>query len=315
MSADMVTLKRILIHTTSPSFRRGLISTRDRMLDLHARWRNSTGWTGTLPDFIVVGTQKGGTTELYDRLVQHPNIASAFAKEVHYFDANYDKGVEWYTTFFPRIDADRAKGALPQITGPQITGPQTTRPKITGEASPCYLFHPAVARRVATTVPQAKIILMLRNPVDRAYSHYHHEVRLGFETASFAEAIQQESVRLQGERTKLINNKHYTSDPYMHYSYLRRGIYVEQLRTWFDAFQPEQILVLKSEDFFSDTAAVMRRVYDFLDVPEVVSTAPDRHKSFKYPKMDVDLRRQLSQYFEPYNQQLYTFLDTDFCWG
>ncbi len=300
MTGDMVTLKRILIHTTSPKFRRGLITTRDRMLDLHARWRNTTGWSGSLPNFIVIGTQKGGTTELYDRLVQHPNIASAFAKEVHFFDANFDKGVEWYTTFFPHVEPVAANGAPGRITG---------------EASPCYLFHPAVARRVAATVPHAKIILMLRNPVDRAYSHYHHEVRLGYETASFPEALQQEDARLQGERTKILNNRHYNSDRYMHYSYLRRGIYVEQVRSWFELFPSEQILVLKSEDFFSNTAAIMRRVYDFLGVPHVDAAAPDRHKSFKYPKMDQGLRRQLLEYFEPYNQQLYRFLNTDFCWG
>ena len=107
------------------------------MLDLHARWRNSIGWSGSLPNFIVVGTQKGGTTELYDQLSLHPQIAPSFAKEVHFFDANFNKGIEWYSAFFPRSpDAGRDCHIA----------------SITGEASPCYLFHPDVARRVERDV-------------------------------------------------------------------------------------------------------------------------------------------------------------------
>jgi hypothetical protein len=300
MRGDLVTLKRIVVHTTSPRFRRGLLSTRDRMLDLHARWRNTIGWSGKLPDFIVVGTQKGGTTELYDQLVLHPQIAPSFAKEVHFFDANYSKGTDWYTAFFPRVPE-----------------PHLNRPPgyITGEASPCYLFHPDVARRVNATVPRVKIILLLRNPVDRAYSHYHHEVRLGYETLPFEKALAQEDVRLQGEKAKMLGDKHYYSDRYMHYSYLSRGIYIDQVKSWFDVFPQEQILVLKSEEFFANTSSVMSQVHAFLGVPDVEMMKPERHKSFPYPKMDQSLRQRLLEHFKPYNQELYDYLGRDFCWS
>jgi hypothetical protein len=300
MSGDLVAIKRILIKTTSPSFRRGLISTRDRMLDLHARWRNTIGWSGTLPNFIVVGTQKGGTTELYDQLALHPNIAPAFAKEVHYFDANFDKGVDWYTAFFPRA-LEPYKNNPPEC--------------ITGEASPCYIFHPDVARRVWATVPRVKIILMLRNPVDRAYSHYHHEVRLGYETLPFETAIDREHERLAGEKEKMLEDEHYYSDNYMHYSYLTRGVYVDQVKPWYELFPKEQILLLKSEEFFADTSATMSRVHEFLGVPDVETVKPTRHKSFPYPKMDQSVRRRLIEYFKPFNQQLYDYLDRDFSWA
>ncbi len=300
MRGDLVTLKRIVVHTTSPSFRRGLISTRDRMLDLHARWRNTIGWSGRLPDFIVVGTQKGGTTELYDQLVLHPQIAPSFAKEVHFFDANFSKGTDWYTAFFPRVsetDVNRTSGC------------------ITGEASPCYLFHPDVARRVWATIPHVKIILLLRNPVDRAYSHYHHEVRLGYETLPFEKALAREEVRLQGEKAKMLRDKHYYSNNYMHYSYLNRGIYIDQVKSWFEVFPQEQILVLKSEEFFANTASVMSQVHQFLGVPHVETVKMERHKSFPYPKMDQMLRQRLLEHFEPYNQQLFDYLGRDFCWS
>lgn len=300
MRRDLVTLKRILVRTTSPGFRRGLIDTRDRMLDLHARWRTTIGWAGRLPDFLVVGTQKGGTTELYDQLIQHPLIAPAFAKEVHYFDANYDKGLAWYTAFFPPAPKPHANGSPACITG---------------EASPCYLFHPHVARRVRETVPHVKIILLLRNPADRAYSHYHHEVRLGYETLPFEQAIEQEGVRLRGEKEKLLRDEHYYSSRYMHYSYLSRGVYIDQIKPWFELFPPEQLLVLRSEDFFADTAAVMSQAHAFLGLPDRQITKLDRYKSFPYPKMDPSLRKRLLDYFAPYNQTLYSYLGRDFCWS
>jgi hypothetical protein len=296
MGGDFVALKRVLIRTTSPSFRRGLIGARDKMLDLRARWRNHTGWSGKLPDFVVVGTQKGGTTELYDQLVKHPQIAPAFAKEVHFFDANFSKGPEWYTAFFP--PAHRA-----------------TAVTLTGEASPCYLFHPDAARRAAATVPDARIILLLRNPVDRAYSHYHHEVRIGYETHSFESAIEREQMRLSGEKAKMLREQEYYSDRYMHYSYLSRGIYIQQLHAWYQHFPREQILVLKSEDFYAKTPAVMSQVFEFLGLPDRQSVKLQRHKSFPYPKMEETLRRRLAEYFVPYNQELYDYLGRDFCWS
>lgn len=300
MRGDLVTIKRVLIKTTSPRFRRGLLSTRDRMLDLRARWRNSTGWVGSLPDFIVVGTQKGGTTELYDQLSLHPQIVPSFAKEVHFFDANYSKGIEWYSAFFPR---------RPERT------PDSCLMPITGEASPCYLFHPDVARRVQETLPDVKIILMLRNPADRAYSHYHHEVRLGYETLPFEQAIAGECARLDGEKAKMMSDDCYYSDRYMHYSYLTRGIYVDQVKSWFETFPQEQILLLKSEEFFTNTSLVMGQVHNFLGVAEVEPPKLERHKSFPYPKMDKAMRQQLVEYFEPYNHKLYEYIGRDFCWS
>jgi hypothetical protein len=269
-------------------------------LDLHARWRNTTGWSGTLPDFIVVGTQKGGTTELYDQLAQHPQIAPSFAKEVHFFDANYSKGIDWYTAFFPRLAG---------------SGAGATEGCITGEASPCYLFHPDVARRVKATLPAVKIILLLRNPADRAYSHYHHEVRLGYETLPFEEALARETMRLMGEKARMLTDENYYSERYMHYSYQSRGLYLEQVQSWFETFPQEQILLLKSEDFFGNTQTIMRQVHSFLGVKEIEVKKLNRHKSFPYPKLDPDLRRRLLDYFEPYNQVLYEYVGRDFCWS
>lgn len=299
MQSDFIALKKLIIKTTSPGMRRGLLQTRDRMLDYHARWRNLNGWLGSLPNFLIVGTQKGGTTELYDQLSHHPNITPAFVKEVHFFDLNYDKGVDWYSTFFPqRVES---QGNYP---GEYVTG----------EASPCYIFHPAVAQRARATVPHAKIIMLLRNPVNRAYSHYHHEVRLGYETLPFEEAIAQEPNRLRGEKEKMLADDTYPGDYYMHYSYQARGQYIEQIERWREYFPASQLLVLPSEAFYGDITGALRTVCEFLEIAPIQPVKLAQHKSFPYPKMDPGMRQYLRQYFAPYNHRLFDYLGQEFAW-
>ena len=142
-----------------------------------------------LPDFLIIGTQRGGTTSLYNYLVEHPGIGAASIKEVHFFDTpHFKQGLAWYRGHFPsafqRYYVERS----------------LKHGFVTGEASPYYLFHPHAPKRVAGLMPQMKLIVMLRNPVDRAYSHYHHEVAGGHEKlATFEEAIACEDERLAGE--------------------------------------------------------------------------------------------------------------------
>ncbi len=305
MTKDFVFLKELLIRYAAPSVRRNLISSRDKIVDVNARVRMLAMPKGALPHFVVVGTQKGGTTQMYDELIRHSQIAPALVKEVHFFDDNYRKGEAWYHTFFPAA----ASSAIP--TDQSAAGSSAV---VTGEASPCYLFHPWAAQRMQETIPDAKIIVMLRDPVKRAYSHYHHEVRLGYETLPFVEAIEREEERLRGEREKMLNNPLYRGDCYMHYSYLARGRYIEQLPAWYEHFAPEQILVLSSEEFFQNTDKVLTQVFAFLGLPAQSWTRQKSHKSFSYPAMPAEAAAYLTQYFAPYNQQLYSFLNTDLGW-
>jgi len=300
MNGDFVTIKRIVIKTTSPGVRRRLLFARDKFLDYHARWRHMNGWGGSLPDFLIVGTQKGGTTELYDQLTRHPRVMASLTKEVHFFDVNYHRGLGWYSTFFPAR-------AVSQCDPPEQC--------VTGEASPCYIFHPSTARRVRATIPHVKIIMLLRDPVNRAYSHYHHEVRLGYETRPFEDAIVEEPVRLRGEKEKMLANDEYYSESYMHYSYLSRGIYVDQVKTWREHFPEAQLLVLQSEDFFADMSGTLRQVYDFLGVAHMEPAKLRPHRAFPYPKLDKGTRQYLYEYFRPYNQQLCDYLGRTFSWS
>jgi hypothetical protein len=234
---------------------------------------------GALPDFVIIGAQKGGTSFLYYLLTCHPLVEPAARKELHFFDQPelFDYGAEWYRRCFPRL------------------GSKDGQRSITGEATPYYLFDPPVAKRMAEIVPQARLIALLRNPIDRAYSHYQMQVKRGTEPRTFEEAIEQQ-----------------------HSSYVSRGIYVDQLLRWFEVFSKEQMLILKSEDFFERPIETLKVVLTFLDLPdwqpEPSELQQRRHTGAYKQKMDPSTRRRLEAYFEPHNQRLYEYLDVDFGW-
>ena len=171
-----------------------------------------------LPDFIIIGVQRCGTTSLYCNLVQHPNIFPAFVKEVHFFDIDFIKGINWYRPHFP---SRLYKYYITRICKQGF---------ITGEASPSYIIH-RLAKRISKILPRVKIIILLRNPIYRAYSHYCHQVRKRRETLSFKHAIEKEAERLNGEAEKILQNENYNSFNHRRFSYLARGIYVDQLKS------------------------------------------------------------------------------------
>ncbi len=143
------------------------------------RWKEMTAWRHltapfrVLPDFVVIGAQRSGTTSLYNNLVEHPQIASCIRKEVHYFDAYFERGSYWYRGHFPRAAELRR---LARRHG---------APVLTGEATPMYLFDPPCRRRLAELVPDAKLLVLLRDPVAREYSQYQVRVVRHGATASF----------------------------------------------------------------------------------------------------------------------------------
>ncbi len=257
-----------------------------------------------LPHFMIIGTQKGGTTSLYQYLIEHPCIAPIWIKEPHFFDIYFYKGVHWYRSHFPTT--------VEQYYARHIQ----KHDLITGEASPYYLFHPQAAQRVAKTLPRAKFILLLRNPVDRAYSQYQHQTRQeGVEPLSFEEALASEEQRLAGEEEKILRDEKYFSFNHRHYSYLARSKYIEQLPAWMDVFPREQFLILRSEDLYTDPKAIVKQTLDFLGLPS--SYLKQEYKPFndaKYAKMAPATRERLLAYFKPYNDRLYDYLGRDFGW-
>ena len=256
------------------------------------------------PSFLIIGAQKAGTTSLYSYLVQHPRILSSTLKEVHYFDtADYEQGAGWYLSHFP--------GAKP-LKRLMKPGPSEC---ITGEASPYYLAHPATPERVKSFRPDTKLIVMLRDPISRAFSHYNHQVRHGRENLSFEDALKAESARLSGEREKMEADPTYYSYNYWLYSYVERGMYARQLKHWLNYFPLEQFMFIDSTDFFSSPKSVYSQTLEFLGVPELELASAPKKNAGDYAGMTDSAKRFLKESFREPNQQLNTLLDRSFAWS
>ena len=260
-------------------------------------FRVLTNQIRVMPDFLVIGAAKCGTTSLYSYLAQHPCVARSFKKEPYFFDRNFRRGFAWYRAQFPTFLEKKGKECF-----------------VTGEATPCYIFHPHVPKRVFESIPSVKLIALLRNPVDRAYAYYNMKVRHRHETLSFEEAIEREEEKLRGELEKMLADENYYSFNRQHYSYLSRGIYVDQLKHWMNFFPKDQILILTSEDFYKDPSKTYKRVIQFLNLPGWELNEFKKMNSVPYPKMDKTTRKRLIAYFEPHNQRLYEFLGMKLDW-
>jgi hypothetical protein len=267
-----------------------------------------------LPDFLIIGGQRCGTSSLYYYLTEHPAILPASTKEPHYFDEYFARGQSWYRAQFP---TRMRKGFDERVFGRHL---------LTGEGTPYYLLYPHAPRRAFQVVPGAKVIVLLRSPVDRAHSQYWIERLAGFETWSLEDAIKGEEERLAGELERMLADEDYYSHSFRHFSYLRRGIYADQLQNWMRFYPREQMLILKSEDLYRDPGAVVERTQAFLGLGAPAVGQPTRFRNYRRPskkgyrkkvvppKLDGRLRDYLVEYFRPHNARLYDLLGVDFGW-
>jgi hypothetical protein len=275
-----------------------------RVVGRNVVWAYGRATSGArpLPDFLIIGAQKAGTTALYAYLRQHPAITGPPWKEVSYFDRQYRRGPGWYRGNFPnRLYLRRMharSGATP----------------IVGEASPSYVFHPLAPERAAALVPAVRLILLVRNPIDRALSHYHHEVALGREALSFEDALAAEESRMHGEVERM-RDPAYFSHAWWNYTYVSRGLYAEQLDRWLELFRRERLLVVPTDDLGAQPAETYGRVLEFL------GAAPHRLDSFprifsrEYSQMEPSTREALRERFAEPNRRLYELLGRDLGWA
>jgi hypothetical protein len=240
---------------------------------------------GKPPEFIIIGAQKGGTTTLHRYLTDHPDVSEALRKEIHYFSWSYSNGMLWYLSHFPEPDGFR----------------------LVGEASTSYIHDPEVPDRIRQAIPAVKLIALLRNPIDRAYSQYQMNVRKKFEELSFEDAIAQEPERLRSAPSR-------SSTLWRYSSYLARGRYAEQLERWFAVFPREQLLILQSETFFAQPEIGLAQTLAFLDLRSWHPADFDVYNSGAYTDMHPETRARLVAYFAPHNQRLYELLGQDFGW-
>ena len=269
---------------------------------INKRYSSLIGPLHSLPDYLIIGAAKCGTSSLYEYLVQHPNVEPAIGKEINFFDMRYDRGINWYRTYFPPlIQRNFTKNIFKNNL-------------ITGEATPRYIDHPHAPERVAKTIPNVKLIVMLRNPVDRAYSHYQMEYANKNEDLSFEDILTEEPKRMEGEIEKLTTDKNYDSKEYPHRAYLATGHYAKYLKNWFKYFPREQFLIINNEDFLSDISKGYNKVLNFLGLPNFDLPEYKRIHGRKYDKMKSETRKKLIEYYRPHNAELYKLLNKDFGW-
>ncbi len=254
------------------------------------------------PDFFIIGAAKCGTTSLYDYLIQHPQIIPASQKEIFFFDGYFDMGILWYKAYFSTYLEKYFKKILQK------------KDLITGEANPNYIFHPLVPKRIFNAFPNAKLIIILRNPVDRAYSDYNMRVRMNDENLSFEDSLKDEKRRVMGEREKIYKNENYFSYNLTTYSYLDRGIYIEQIKDWMNLFSKKQMLILRTEDLDENPNKILKQTFEFLGISNFKIKNMKRKNVGKYKEMNSNTRKWLIEYFKPHNERLYKYLGRNFDW-
>ncbi|MGD1808312.1 tetratricopeptide repeat protein [Dapis sp. BLCC M126] len=243
------------------------------------------------PDFLIIGVGKGGTTSLYTYLTQHPQVLPPLLKEINFWSGNFEKGINWYLSHFPPIPKSENY--------------------FTGEASPGYFGNLEAATRIFSFFPKIKLIILLRNPIDRAISHYYHWVRLNKENRSLETAINYELEILQNFR---YNSNFCLNHWQQNLYYLAPGFYIKFLEKWMAIFRKEQFLILKTEDFNTNPVNVMQQVLKFLDLPDYQIPDYQKLNVGSYPDVKDAIRQKMSDFFQDSNQKLEEYLDMKFHW-
>ena len=257
-----------------------------------------TASSRVLPDFIIIGTARSGTTSLYYNICEHPCVIPAAYDEIGFFDSNYHLGINWYRSMFP---TQRKMEEVKKNTGFAITG----------EDTPFYIWNQLVANRILTTLPNARLIVLIRNPVDRAYSNYHLGLRSGTENLSFEDAIKSELDRLDTVET---HSENYVAKFTIPRSYIAKGLYAEQLKIWFELFSSEQLFIVNTDDFESYPQKTLNQIYSFLRIPEINVGNLEKHKVESYGKMKSETREFLLDLYKPYNEILFNLIGQKFDW-
>lgn len=273
---------------TAPLPRRLAAPVRRAVLPLADAWGAATAPARALPDFLLCGAQRSGTTSLYKSLCQNPGVAGpVLRKGVHYFDTGYHRGASWYRSHFPLRVSLRGRPPLRAF-----------------ESSPYYLFHPLAAERIARDLPWARVVVILRDPVERAYSAHAHETARGFETEPFARAVELEESRLAGEEEKLAADPGYVSRSHQHHGYIARGHYADQLERMEEHLGRDRMYVADYAELFDGTTRELRRIEDFLGLPPGPDRVPGRHNARERAGMPEGLRAELTARFARSDRRL-----------
>lgn len=262
-------------------------------------WAYLTAGDRPVPDYLIVGCKRGGTTSLFNYLVRHPGIMNMYpqvrgAKSTDFFFKRDGHSERWYRSHFP---SERYRRRLSRSLGYRA---------ISGEASPYYIWDPRVAAKVHAVAPDVKSVLLLRDPVKRAWSHYQERRENDVEPLTFEQAIEAEASRTDGELERMLADPEYYSAAHDFYSYRMRGVYAPQIRNWLEYFSRDQVLILYAEDLYRDTTATFDRVCDFLGVPRAAMPTTEGYNSMpgsrdKPPQHVID---ELRRFYAPFQAEV-----------
>jgi hypothetical protein len=267
----------------------------------------ATSHSRTGPDFLVIGTKRGGTTSLFNYLMMHPGVLGLFPrprlqKSTDYFFKGYERGDQWYrSNFHTQSFRDRMASRL---------GYETR----SGEASPYYCWDPRTAARAQAVNPGLKAVMLVRSPVERAFSHWQERVHNGVEPLSFEHALAVEDARTDGELERMLNDPLYYSEAHDWYSYRARGLYLPQIMNWTSAFPAEQLLVVCSEDLYADVQGTFDRVCAFLGLPAKTLPTTKPFNASRPLEMPAAAREELTAYYAPHTQELSEYLGRPLLW-
>lgn len=249
-----------------------------------------------LPNFIIIGAKRCGTTSLYHHLGEHPCIIRAKRDNVGFFNNNFELGLNYYKSFFPSI---WSKNRIISKEKYFMTFDVTTG----------YLLNPIVATNISETIPDVKLILIVRNPVDRAYSEYN----LITNQKSFEELISDEINKTdRGNNNTLGNVIDFTKNESF---LLRKGMYAKQLFPWFKIFPKDQFLILSAEDYAVTPQKVYNDIFKFLGLPQYQITNMQKVNKGSYAQMNTPTRELLVNYFRRYNDDFFKLIGKSFDWN
>ena len=270
-------------------------------------YRRLTSRLRNMPDFIIIGAGRAGTTALYSYLIQHPSIVAASTDnnesvaDLHFFEYIISNNIQWYKSHFPILfsKSNKHKNSF-----------------ITGEYTSTYMHHPDVPKRIFNLLPKIKLIVILRNPIDKAYSTYQQQFRFGEYTTSFEDTINAEFRRIDLNKDfPELNSNNYDFENLVAQNIIRHGVYADYLETWLKIFDRKQILILNSDDLKKSTKETLRRVFNFLNVSNYDIKDTSQVNVGKYPTINKITRKKLIEFFKPHNQRLNKLLDTEFDWN
>ena len=260
-----------------------------------------TGFIRVIPDFLVIGAKRCGTTSLYQHLSEHPCISRSPHDNIGFFNENYHLGINWYKSLFPTVFYKKKMESK-------------NKQCLFFDVTSTYMEEELTAKNVYEVNPNQKIIVILRNPVDRAYSHYHVNVKEKSEKRSFEDAIFEEMNRIKSERIIQNKNKNLRVFTPNNIHYLKKGFYALQLKPWFKIFPKEQILVLSTEEFQEDQNLIYKKIFDFSNIPNMKIKSIEKMEKGNYIPMKHDTRNLLLDYFRQCNHELFELINSEFDW-